>query len=402
MNKQATVTIPEAAGVLDTVTAKQRELLGVTKPPTLDSWQQGADVRWVFRHIDEMLPSAPVSQVVKARRSASIGLGVLDGVERLEERLLESQGDALVVEQGGRIVAEWYADGVHPDDTHLLMSVSKSLCAIVVGTLIDDGLVDPEARAEQYVPALAGSAYADATVQELLDMTAAANFSEDYTDPHSEVQAHDRAAAWRTPREGDAPDVYAFITELTRDREHGVEFQYCSAVTDTLGWIIEAVTGNRYADELSDRLWSRIGATHPARVSVDRAGNALANGGISSTARDLARVGRLMLGGGAIDGERVVSSAWVAQTLAGGDPAKALAASKREVFPGLSYRNQWWSTGDARGSVYGVGIHGQYLWLDPVSDTVIVRFSSLPRPVSLDDTRHNAALCADIIAALEG
>nr|WP_251364261.1 MULTISPECIES: serine hydrolase [unclassified Leucobacter] len=308
----------------------------------------------------------------------------------------------MVVEHRGAIVAEYYAAGFGPDSTHLLMSVSKSLCSITVAALIDDGLIDPARTAETYVPELVGSAYGDATVRELLDMTAAADYSEDYTDSSSEVQAQDRAAGWRTPITGDASDTYEFLSRLRRSREHGEKFEYCSATTDALGWIIEAVTGLRYAEVLSDRLWSRLGASADARIAVDRGGCAIANAGISCTARDLARVGRLMLGGGQIDGRRVISERWVAETMAGGDHEKWLGCAKIAVFPGGSYRNQWWSTGNARGNVYAVGIHGQYIWLDPSTDTVITKFSTAPAPTSMDDTRAHAALFEGISRALEG
>lgn len=381
----------------DTVTANARARVGVHAHPTLDSWQSGPDNRWVFRHIEELLPSAAVSRQPATR--TSIDPGVLRDVPAFAARLDELYTDAILVERGGRIVGEWYAEGFGPDRTHLLMSVSKSLCGIVVGALVDDGLIDTSATAARYVPALAGSAYGDATVQQLMDMVAAADYSEDYTDPAAEVQAHDRAARWRTPRDGDADDTFAFLARLTRSRDHGLRFQYCSAVTDTLGWIIEAVTGQRYADVLSERLWSRLGAEHDARVSVDRAGCALANGGVSCTLRDLARVGRLMLGGGEIDGRRIVSAEWVRQTLAGGDPALAADSPNRAVFPEMSYRNQWWATGNERGNVYAIGIHGQYLWLDPLTDTLVAKFSTQPAPVGTASLRAHAELFADVVAA---
>ncbi|MGO3148078.1 MAG: serine hydrolase domain-containing protein [Leucobacter sp.] len=389
---------------IDTVTSRQRAALGLTSQPTLDSWQTAPDNRWVFRHVEEHIPSAVISAIPASTDSATSESEMpeaLRSVPNLLERLDASCTDALVVERGGEIIAEWAAGGFGLDRTHLLMSVSKSLCGILVGTLIDDGLIDQTATADSYVAELAGSAFGDATIQQLLDMTAAVNYSEEYTDPAAEVQAHDRAAGWRLPMPGDPANTFEFLARLTKSREHGECFQYCSAVTDTLGWIIEAATGSRYADVLSERFWSKLGASRDARVSVDRGGCAIANGGISCTARDLALVGRLMLGGGEINGVRVVSARWVGQTLAGGDPAHAAKSPTREVFPGLSYRNQWWSTGNERGNVYGVGIHGQYLWLDPITDTVIVKFSTLPAPVSLADTRAAAELFADIVTALE-
>ena len=389
---------------IDTVTSRKRAALALTSQPTLDSWQAAPDNRWVFRHIEETLPSAAISAIPAGGGSVSQVSAIpeaLRSVPNLLERLDASCTDALLVERGGKVIAEWAADGFGVDRTHLLMSVSKSLCGILVGTLIDDGFIDPDATADAYVSELAGSAFGDATIQQLLDMTAAVNYSEEYTDPAAEVQAHDRSAGWRAPMPGDPENTYDFLARLTKSRGHGECFQYCSAVTDTLGWIVEAATSSRYADVLSERVWSKLGASRDARVSVDRGGCAIANGGISCTAQDLALVGRLMLGGGEIDGVRVVSSEWVAQTLAGGNPEHAAQSPTREIFPGLSYRNQWWSTGNERGNVYGVGIHGQYLWLDPITDTVIVKFSTLPAPVSLADTRAAADLFADIVAVLE-
>lgn len=382
-----------------TVPGLRRAALGLTGSPSLDSWQEGPDNRWVFRNIEQMVPSARVAHESTAR-TGSLGLGALADVARLDERLEQSYTDALVVERGGQVISEYYAPGFEPEQTHLLMSVSKSLCAIVVGAIADEGLIDPHRRVDSYIPALAGSAYGDATVQQLLDMTAAADYSEEYTDSESEVQLQDRAAGWRTTRDGDPADIYEFLTTLRRSRPHGEVFQYCSAATDALGWLLEAVTGKRYSEVLSERLWSRLGAEQEARIAIDRGGCAVANAGISCTARDLVRVGRLMLGGGVIEGRRVVSEQWVASTMAGGDPAK-WQSIKRAVHPHGSYRNQWWVTGNERGNVYAVGIHGQYIWLDPVADTVIVKYSTSPAPVTLEEARLHSDLFIEIAEAVE-
>ncbi len=385
---------------LRTVPRVQRKALGIEDPPTLRTWQEPVINRWAFRHLDEIVPTATISHVPLSERRVSVGLGAAAAVPELRARLEATFTDAFVVERGGEVVAEHYAPGFGPEDRHLLMSVSKSLCGIVIGTLIDEGLLDTGARTDRYLPELGESAFGDATVRQLLDMTAAVDYSEEYTDPDSEVQTHDRAAGWRPRRAGDPADVYEFLTTLGRSRPHGERFQYCSAVTDVLAWLAERVTDERYADVLSERLWSRLGCEREARIGVDLGGFSFANGGVACTARDLVRVGRLMLDGGTALGERVVSEAWVAETLAGADPALSAEARKREVFPNFSYRNQWWSVGDERGSVHAVGIHGQYIWLDPATDTVIVKFSSEPLPVSADSSRANARIFADVIAAV--
>lgn len=385
----------------NSVPGRMQNELEVPEAITRDNWQDPQMNRWSFRHFSETVPTARVSKTPVDERNQSKGFGCFSEVDDIENRLRDSYTDALLVQRGDEVIGEWYAPGVDVNDTHLLMSVSKSLMSIVVGSLIDDGLVDPKEKIENYVPELAGSGFASATVQEALDMLVAVEFSETYDDPHSEVRAHDRAASFRTPRDGEPQNVYDFLAMIAQSAAHGQKFQYCSAVSDVLGWVIENVTQKRYADALSDRLWSKLGCDYDARVGVDRVGFALANGAVESTARDLARVGRMMLNGGVINGNRIVSESWVRETMRGGLLEHTQSSPKREVFPEFTYKNQWWIVGDARGSVHGVGIHGQYLWLDPQTDTIIVKFSSAPDAVNYDDSRDAVNLFADLIKVVE-
>ncbi|MDP3209381.1 MAG: serine hydrolase, partial [Rhodoglobus sp.] len=309
--------------------------------------------------------------------------------------------DALLVVSKGEVVGEWCADGILPDDRHLLMSVSKSICGVVIGSLVDDGLLDPDATVAHYVPELARSAFGSATVQQVLDMEVAVEYNEDYADLNSHVRAHDRVAGWRSPIAGEPADTYEFLSGLRASGEHGKVFQYCSANTDVLAWLAEAVTTKRYHEILAERVWSHLGAKSDASITVDSSGFAFANGGISCTARDLARVGELMLNGGRVGDRRVVSAEWVRTTMAGGDPDAARGLPHQFVHPNGSYKNQWWATGNSRGNVYAAGIHGQYIWLDVPTQTVIVKFSSAPEALGKTMTADHAQLFTDLCAALE-
>ncbi|MGO2745305.1 serine hydrolase domain-containing protein [Microbacterium sp.] len=373
---------------------------GAPTPPMLDTWQDAPHNRWALAHVSEFVPTTTI------RREPPAGAGVtrLDALSRVEGlawRLADAYTDAFVVAGGGEVIAEYYRPGFAPDDRHLLMSVSKSICGLTLATLIDDGAVDPHEPVVRYLPELADSAYGDVTVQHVLDMTVSVDYDENYRDPDSEVRAQDRIAGWRTARDGDPADTYAFLRSLRSAGEPGQRFQYCSADTDVLAWLIEAVTGQRYAEVVSERVWQRLGCDDDASITVDPVGFAFANGGISCTARDLARVGELMLSGGARNGEQVISSSWVRQTLSGGDAELARGLAIQQTHRNASYRNQWWSTGNARGNVYAVGIHGQYIWLDPSTGSVIVKLSSCPEPVTTEWNDIHAGLFADICVALE-
>jgi CubicO group peptidase (beta-lactamase class C family) len=85
----------------------------------------------------------------------------------------------------------------------------------------------------------------------------------------------------------------------------------------------------------------------------------------------------------------------------GGDPQLARGTGYQQVHPNGSYRNQWWVPGDSRGTVYAAGIHGQFIWIDPVSDTVIAKFSSCPQPVALELSRAHAEGFKQMVSILE-
>lgn len=368
---------------------------------SLDTWQEAPQNRWAFAHLGEIVPSAEISRHPRRATGPLVRLAALSGgIDDLQQRLEASFTDAFLVLTGNEVVAEYYRDGFAPYDRHLVMSVSKSLCALVFGSFVDEGAIDTERPIVHYLPELTGSVYDGPTVQQLLDMVIAIDYSEDYLDPGSEVQAHDRAGGWRSRRGGDPADDRAFIATLRGSGETGT-FQYCSANTDVLAWMIERVSGRRYVDMLSERLWAKLAADRDATITVDPAGFGFANGGVSCTARDLARVGRLMLDGGAAPGGRVVSQEWVAASLAGGDPA-AMDAHFPGDFPDGSYTRQWWCMGDERGSVSAIGIHGQNLWLDPPTDSVIVKLSTWPEPDTSEWHRVHAGLMRDVCAVLDG
>jgi len=395
---------------------------------TLDNWQEPPYNRWAFSHLSEIVPTATVSRHAARPPGALARLEALGvAIPDLESRLEATYTDAFLVLRGDQVVAEWYRAGFERHDRHLVMSVSKSLCALVVGSLVDEGRVHTAAPVTRYVPELAGSVYDGPTVQQVLDMVIHVDYDENYVDPRSQVQTHDRSAGWRTRRDGDPANDYEFLKTLRGDGSTGV-FQYCSANTDVLAWVIEQVTGNRYVDELSSRLWAKLGADRDATITVDPAGFGFANGGVSCTARDLARIGRLMLDGGVVrggrgadasrdavgsrvadasrdaagaaDSVRVVSRAWVDAIMAGGDPA----VMDQDYFPGEfrtgSYKNQWWHMGNERGNVSAIGIHGQHLWLDPPTDSVIVKLSTWPEPDSDEWHLTQSRLLLEVCEAL--
>jgi CubicO group peptidase (beta-lactamase class C family) len=357
---------------------------------TLANWQDPENTAWSYRHMRELVPTARVKRGERPwELPASPAAQALPA-----ERLLDDEStDGLIVVHDGEVVLEQYRRGMLADDVHLLQSVSKSITGTLTGILVDRGVLGVEDLVIDHVPELRGSSFDGATVRHLLDMRAGTRFDETYSNPDSDLRASEAQFGW-APGPRPAADSVAYLAGLPNHREHGGRFEYRSILTDVLGLVISRATGATFGETLGRWLWSPMGAETDAYVTIDAEGFAVADGGVCVTLRDLARFGRLVLDGGAVEGEQLVPAAWLEDTLAGGEDSAAAFAEDdehRDSFPGGHYRNQWWVP-EGGTTFVGLGIHGQFLFADRTTRTVIAMLSTWP--TSLDDDRHAAAMDA--------
>jgi CubicO group peptidase (beta-lactamase class C family) len=367
---------------------------GVPSDVTLDNWQSAERLHWTFQHVAEFLPTATISRGsgrLAEMPSAPVDLTDIPLYDQTNGRhttvgevMAATVTDGWIVTRHGNVLAEFYYSGMHADSSHILMSVSKSLIAMVVGALVSNGAVNPAAELTAYVPALANSGYAGATVRHLLDMRSGIKFSEDYLDPLAEVRLIEQAIGW-APRTvpGLPTTMFDFLLTLQQKSPHGGPFEYRSCETDVLGWVCEAAGGMRMPELMSQVLWAKLGARNDATIGVDSVGTGMFDGGINACLSDLVRFGSLFLNGGTSPtGEHVVSLSWIADTFAGGlDSRTAFAASPGDNrMPGGMYRNQWWFPYPGNNVLVCLGIHGQMIYVNRVAGIVAAKLSSWPLP----------------------
>ena len=358
---------------------------------TLSTWRTTPYVRWSFVNVAELVPSAAIEAVPGQPEPPLADAGWLlrekvelsNGATTIGAFLQGCDTDSLVVMKSGRVVADYHSELHQPGDRHIVFSISKSLTAILAGILEDEGMLDPAAPVTDYVPEMSRSAYADATVRQVLDMRVSVAIEETYLDPMSAYGRYRRAMLWNPPLPGEVPETMLdFLASLEKAKgSHSGPFRYRSPNSDLLGLIVERASGQRYADFMRDRLWRGVGAHSGGQITVDRVGAPRAAGGVSMTARDLARVGEMMRQGGVGPDGRVVSERWVRDTLEQGDRAAWRGGDFPHLFANGSYRNKWYSSGLPSGAFSAIGIHGQWLYVDPTAEVTIVRFSSQPIPV---------------------
>ena len=268
---------------------------------------------------------------------------------------------------------------LEPQRPHACFSITKSYAATLAATLVHEGVLDEGLTVPQLLPEMAGTAYADATLRELLDMQVGVAYSELYADPQAQVWDYIRAGGLRPRPPGyDGPgSFYEYLVTLRKQGAHGRAFDYKTVNTEVLCWAMQRATGVPLAELLSLRLWSQLGCEQDAYISVDPAGTAMGGGGLSATLRDLARFGELMRCEGARAGRQLIPAAVVADIRRGADPAK-FAKAGYVLLSGYSYRNMWWVTHNEHGAFEGRGIHGQRLYVAPAAEMVVARFASHP------------------------
>ena len=296
-----------------------------------------------------------------------------------EESLHANYTDGILIIHEGRVIYERYFGCLQEDGKHAAMSMTKSVTGLLAEIMVVEGALDDTLLVAAIIPDIGDSAFASATVREVMDMTTGVKYSEDYADPNADIWLYS-AAASPLPKSEDyqGPNGYwAYLQQVQPEGQHGAEFHYKTINSDMLGWIISRVSGKSVTELASERLWRRMGAEQDAYQTVDGLGVPFAGGGLTAGLRDLGRLGLLMLNDGEINGERMFPAEVVQKIRAGGDRDKF-----GDGFPTLaggSYTSQWWVFHNDHGAFAARGVHGQTIYVDPTAEMVLVRFASFPR-----------------------
>jgi hypothetical protein len=342
--------------------------------------------RWAFSHIRELSPTAnvsrgegPIVQLPRAEQDIDkIPVTTMDGKQiTFGDVPALTYTDGLLVLHKGKVIYEKYFGAGDPHKPHIAFSVTKSFVGTLAATLVAQGKLDPDAQIVKYVPELKDSAYGDASVREVMDMTIGVKYSENYTDPKAEVFDYARAGGMMPlpPNYTGPRSFYEFLVKLQKEGEHGKAFAYKTSNAEVLAWIVKRASGQSLADLLSKEIWQKLGAENDAYFMVDSIGTESGGGGLNTTLRDLARFGEMIRNKGKFNGQQVIPEAAALEVAKPGDKSKF---SGYKTLPGWSYHDMWWHTDNENGAFEARGIYGQAIYIDPKAEMVIVRYASHP------------------------
>ena len=394
-------------------------------PPTRESQVTLLNYReypyntWSFRNIGGpmhtlMLPRSGSIHQYKLSKSTAIAKTLIKdpegATESFEEIFKENYTSGLIVLQNNTLLYENYWNGLTRDQHHIWYSMTKSMASIAFGILAEQKKIDLSASPARYIPELKNTPFDRATIQDVLNMSSALDFKENYTDTSSFFWKYYGAArdAYYTKGARDADPmtteiygVYDFLATSLKPNlnlKPGEVFEYNSPNADVIGWMISRISGISVIEFIRESIWAKIGAEHDASMTVDRAYMGVTTSTLSTTLRDATLFGKLILDRGKLDGKQLVPATWIDGILAI-TPEDKLRYSKNEVYaksgsPWVSYKNFWWILDEKKGEFAAVGTNGQVIYINRSAHLVIAYFSCHPGASSAGNKNFTVKLDA--------
>jgi len=353
-----------------------------------------------FRNIDRLFPTRriahganvwPLPRSDKPFRQVHFQSGGREW--DLFDYLAVNRVAGLLILKDGRIAMELYQYG-NTERTHWMsMSIAKSVTATLIASALQQKLIGSlDDGLEKYVPRLAGSVYAGVSIRDILMMSSGVRWNETYTDPASdrrrllEVQIQQRPGA-----------VLELMAGLSRAAPPGTVNNYSTGETQIAGEVLHGAIRRPLSQYLSERIWSKFAMEADASwwlASAD--GMEIAGSGMSATLRDYGRFGLFILGDGKAGGEQILPPGWARE-----------AGARQRLKNGqlIDYGYFWWpakptpATPDPGAAFSGVGIFGQYLYINPAENVVIASWGARSKP-SGRDIIDDTDFCAAVVRAL--
>lgn len=380
--------------------APDEELLGKSAGypiGTRQTWFMDERVRvGSFSHLDEIFPhntlqkSATPLALPEAAGSREISYRFEGQQYALDDFLAHQRVTGFLLIRNGQIIAERYQYDRRPQDRFVSHSMAKSIVSIAVGIALSEKRISSlDDTVAKYVPELAGHAYGESTIRNLLRMSSGVRFSEVYDG------ADDLTRFVRTlVTQGPVPALNAFDM---REAEQGARFHYASSETAALAVVLRTVTGMSLSAYLTPRLWQPMGAEADATWIRSMDGMELAFGNFNATLRDFGRLGILLANDGAAGERQVIPKDYLLEATDWQRQPEAFRPQRATPFFGYGY--QFWLYPGEKRRFALLGVYGQSIFVDPALKLVMVvtAVTRTPDIVSESYPRERGALWRAIV-----
>ena len=337
---------------------------------TRENWFYDERVRvGSFSHLDELLPhntlkkAATPRPLPKAADVPDIRYRFEDKDYSLDNFLAHQRVTGFMLIRNGEVIAERYQYDRTAPNRFVSHSMAKSIVAIAIGMALSEGKIAAlDDKVAKYVPQLAGHAYGETAIRNILRMASGVKFSEVY-DGNDDLTRFVRIRI----AEGSIAALNAFDT---RDAEPGAHFHYASSETVVLTVLLRAVTGMTLSEYLTPRLWQPMGAESDATWVRSADGTESGFGNFNATLRDYGRLGILLANDDALDGKQVIPRDYLLEATDWHRQPDAFKPQRATPYFGYGY--QFWPFPGEKRRFALLGVYGQAIFVDPELKLVMV------------------------------
>lgn len=301
-----------------------------------------------FGHFEnETIPASKNPQAWPLHKSYN----TIEPTEKLSKTNENLGTIAFLIIKNDSLLFEKYFEDFGKNSQTNSFSIAKSITSALLGKAIDDGYIKSlQQPVSDFYPEYANT---NLTVGDLSSMSSGMDWDESYTNPFG-----------MTARAYYGPDLASQILKLKVVDSPGLKFKYQSGDTELLAMLIQKAIKKPLAEYLYESFWNPLGAENPALWQVDDKKNRLVKAYccLGSNARDFARFGKLYKDYGKWNGEQLLDSTFVANS----------------IIPRFSqspeYGYGFWLSNFMGKEIFALrGILGQYVIVIPEDDLIIVR-----------------------------
>lgn len=400
-NQKAGIIFAETANITSDISLeKYQSIVTYFNDPTNRVQIQfpGEKARYAWQHMSLLFPTAQVARdgsisELPYKIQPSIGSITYRNSKSetysVDEHFEKFPIDGMIVLKNGAVVYERYKT-MRPDDKHIWYSVSKVIGSTLMLFLEQEGKVNVNNAVTDYLPELKGTEWENVKVIEALDMATGLNGTE-LDEPDNDAMVNPKqiwyqwaaSVGMAASTAGDAAKWYEVLGKMRRILPAYDTFAYNSISTFVVDRIVERVGNRPLSEQLSDRIWKKMGMEHDGYMVVSPEGFCLGNGFMNSTLRDLAKFGTIYTPSHAGIAHETILTEKMLKKMQNTDHSDMYAKGSvgrfyREIFSDqkvIANRYQW----DAvfqDGDLFKSGIGGQGLYVSPTKDVVVAWFST--------------------------
>jgi len=271
---------------------------------------------------------------------------------------------SFIIIRNDSILYENYFDGYDEASVLPSFSASKVFISALTGISIDKGKIKSvNDSMTTYLPMLHGKGLEKINIEHLLDMRSGIDFDEGYRTPFSEMAKYYYGL-----------DLKKYIEDIRLKQAPGLAYDYVSVNSQLIAMAIENAWGKPFPEIVEEEIWQPLGMEFDASWNLDSHKHETVKAFccLNARARDFAKLGRLYLHHGDWQGKQILSNAWIEKSL-------KIHNDSRDS-QGFSYSYQWRVL--ESGAYFAKGILGQFIYVDPAKNIIIVRMGK-----SSDDIR---------------